>query len=72
MTINDIKKMQFVNWEGSVIRRGFVAWWNCKTCEELGWKAECKSKEDCGELLYDKLKNHFDTVLFCERQPRYQ
>lgn len=44
--------------ERVIIQRAFQFYFTCEVCKQLGWDKDCKSKDACGQLLYQKMTEH--------------
>jgi len=44
--------------ERVIIQRGLQFYFSCVMCRELGWKKDCKGKDDCGQYLYARITEH--------------
>ena len=42
-----------------VIQRGLSFYFPCIVCRELGWAKECRTKDECGLILYQRIAEHF-------------
>lgn len=41
-----------------VIQRGLSFYFPCAVCREMGWAERCKSKDECGPFLYQRIAEH--------------
>ena len=48
--------------EKQIIKRALVCYWGCKVCKALGWFNGCSDKDKCADILYERLKEHFERV----------
>lgn len=51
--------------EQKIIRHALLSFWSCKACKKLGWDVfhGCPdNNDDCGIFLYNRLKQHYETI----------
>lgn len=41
-----------------VIQRGLSFYFPCVVCREMGWAERCRSKDECGPFLYQRIAEH--------------
>lgn len=41
-----------------VIQRGLSFYFPCAVCREMGWAERCRSKDECGPFLYQRIAEH--------------
>ena len=59
--------------EQQKIRRALLYYWSCEACKTLGWDKyhHCPdNNKDCGIFLYNKLKQHFETIIKASAERR--